>query len=183
VRHLAVAALIVVGIQEKDTKIRFALQHDTGAKDGVGARKLNAEEERGFEKELRALPAVKEVFVKSSVATVTLQPGSTLKFTEIKAAGKRVPTPQGGFNQVVFNSLKLEGRVTLTLQVEKNREKVKDALKTGPVREVSETADGWECRIAAPGADVIGLVKNVCAKCGVEYRIFDILKDIAWHSP
>ncbi len=175
-------ALLVLVSQEKETKIRFALQHDTGAKDGVGARKLNAEEERAFEKELRALAAVKEATVKASVATVVLNPGAALRFTEIKAAGKRVPTPDGGFNQVVFNALKLEGRVTLTLQVEKNRERVKEALKGAGAAEVTEGPDGWTCLFRTP-KDTIALVKAICAKCGLEYRIFEVLKDIAWNAP
>ena len=174
-------ASLLLLVQEKETKIRFGLQHDTGAKDGIGARKLNPEEERAFEKELRVLPACKEAVVKGSAATVTLNPGSTLKFTEIKAAGKRVPTPDGGFNQVIFNTLKLEGRVTLTLNVEKNREKVKDALKAAGAAEVTEEGDGWTCVFKTP-EDTIGLVKTISAKCGIEYRIFEILKDITWHS-
>jgi hypothetical protein len=180
--RLLVGAVLLLGAQEKETRIRFALQHDTGAKDGIGARKLNPEEDRAFEKELRALPAVKEATVKASAATVVLNPGATLKFTEIKAAGKKVPTPDGGFNQVVFNTLKLEGRVTLALQVEKNREKVKDAIKGAGAVEVAEGADGWDCVFKTP-EDTIGLVKAICAKCGLEYRIFEILKDITWHAP
>jgi hypothetical protein len=179
-KTLVWAALLLVA-QEKETKIRFALQHDTGAKDGIGARKLNPEEDRAFEKELKALAAVKEATVKGSAATVVLNPGATLKFTEIKAAGKKVPTPDGGFNQVVFNTLKLEGRVTLTLQIEKNREKVKDALKAAGAAEVTEGEGTWECLFKTP-EDTIGLIKTICARCGLEYRIFEILKDITWHS-
>ena len=44
VKMLALAVLLLTQAQDKETKLRFALQHDTGAKDGIGARKLNAEE-------------------------------------------------------------------------------------------------------------------------------------------
>ena len=99
-------------------------------------------------------------------------------FDELSAA---LPTPDGGFNQVVFNTLKLEGRVTLTLQIEKNRDKVKDALKAAGAAEVTEREGTWECLFKTP-EDTIGLIKGICAKCGLEYRIFEILKDITWRG-
>lgn len=174
-------ALLVLAPQEKDARLRFLMQHDTGAKDGVGARKLKPEEERALEKEFKALPAVKDAVLKDSVATLTLKPDSSVKLSELRGAGKKAPVEEG-FNQIVFNSLKLEGSVTLHLNVAQNREKVKDALKGGKVTDVTETADGWRCLIKAPGADVLALIKAVAAKCGVEYKVFEILKDITWHG-
>jgi len=177
-------ALLVLALmtpQEKDAKLRFLMQHDTGAKDGVGARKLKPEEERALEKEFAGLAAVQSAVLKDSVATLTLKPGASVKLSELRGAGKKAAVDEG-FNQIVFNSLKLEGSVTLHLNVEKNRDRVAKALKGGKITDVDETPDGWRCLIKAPGADVLSLIKVVAAKCEMEYRVFEILKDITWHG-
>ncbi len=172
-------ALALLAAQEKPLVIRFGMQHDTGAKDGRGARKLKPEEEQALAQEFRAIPACKELAVKDGLFSLTLRPGTSLKVTELKTAGKKAPVEEG-FNQIVFNTLRLEGKVALHLNVEKNRDHVKAALQGGKVEAVEETPDGWICTIQAPGVDPLTLVKRVCQKCGIEYRVFDILKDITW---
>jgi len=178
---MVLLALALLAAQEKAPPVlKFAMQHDTGAKDGRGARKLKPDEEQALAKEFRALPAFKEVAVKDGLFTLPPAPGAFLKLSELRGAGKKAPVEEG-FNQIVLNTLKLEGRVTLHLQVEKNREKVRPALKNGRVEAVEEAPDGWTCTIKAPGADLPSLVKAVCQACGVEYRLFDVLKDVTWH--
>lgn len=163
-------ALLLQATQEQAKPLKFMMQHDTGAKDGRGARKLMPDEEQALAKEFRAMPGMKEVVVKDGVFTLT--PGGPVKLSELRAAGKRAPV-QEGFNQIVLNTLKLEGRVTLALDVSKNRDKLKDILKA------EEGPDGWTFK--ASGADLPSVVKNVCAKCGVDYKLFEVLKDVTWH--
>jgi hypothetical protein len=160
---------LVLSTQDKPLPIKFMMQHDTGAKDGLGARKLTPAEEQALAKEFRAMPSMKEVAVKDGIFTLT--PGGPVKLSELRAAGKRAPV-QEGFNQIVLNTLKLEGRITVALEVAKNKEKIKDALKA------EEGPDGWTFK--ASGQDVPTLVKTICAKCGVEYKLFEVLKDITW---
>lgn len=176
---MVLLALALLAAQEKPIVVRFAMQHDTGAKDGRGARKLKPDEEQSLAKEFRKVAACKEVAVKDGRFSLTLHPGKPLKLTELKAAGKQAPVEEG-FNQIIFNTLLLEGRVILHLNVDQNRDKVKDALKGGKVEAVEEAPDGWTCTIQAPGVDPLTLVKRVCQKCGIEYRVFDILKDVTW---
>lgn len=166
--------------QEKPAVLKFLMQHDTGAKDGKGARKLTADEQQALLKEFKGLAACKEAVAKDGLFTLTLAPGMSLKLSELRAAGKKAPVAEG-FNQILLNTLKLEGRVTLALAVEKNRDKVKAVLKGGAVEAVEESLDGWTCTIKGPGIDAPGLVKRVCAGCGLDYRLFEILKDITWH--
>lgn len=152
--------------------LRFAMQHDTGAKDGRGARKLSPDEELALAREFRSMPAVGDVAVKNGIFALTLKPASSVKLSELRAAGKRVPV-QEGFHQIVLNTLKLEGKVTLALELARNREKLKDILKA------EEGPGGWTFQ--GTGVDLPSLVKSVCAKCGVEYRLFEVLKDVTWH--
>ena len=166
---MRVLLALVLLTQDKPLPLKFMMQHDTGAKDGRGARKLTADEEQALAKEFRAMPGMKEVAVKDGHFTLT--PGTSIKLSELRAAGKKAPVAEG-FNQIVLNTLKLEGKVTVALEVAKNRDKIKDALKA------EEGPDGWTFK--ATGVDVPSLVKQVCAKCGVEYRLFDVLKDITW---
>jgi hypothetical protein len=177
---MVLLALALLAAQEKPPALKFAMQHDTGAKDGRGARKLKPDEEQALAREFRALPAFKEVAVKDGQFTLTPAPGSSLRLSELRGAGKKAPVAEG-FHQIVLNTLRLEGKVTLHLQVEKNREKVRAALKGGRVEAVEEAPDGWTCTIKAPGVDIPGLIKAVCQACGLEYRLFDVLKDVTWH--
>ncbi|HEX7900086.1 MAG TPA: hypothetical protein VF950_20125 [Planctomycetota bacterium] len=156
-------------LQDRPLPIKFLMQHDTGAKDGRGARKLTPDEEQALAKEFRAMPGMKDVAVKDGVFTLT--PGTSIKLSELRAAGKKAPV-QEGFHQIVLNTLKLEGQVTVALEVAKNRDKLKDILKA------EEGPGGWTFK--ASGQDVPTLVKTVCAKCGVDYKLFEVLKDITW---
>lgn len=166
-------------------KLRLVVQLDTGAKDGIGTRKLTPEEGGAFAKSLETLEAIKSATWKNPVMTVELAPGSSLKFTDIKRAGKSAALPNGGHLQVVFNSLKLQGTVTLSLSVEKNQDKVAAALKSaGKTREVAETSAGYRFTIRrGSSVPIIPLIKSVARKTGVEYRIFRILRNITWHAP
>ena len=149
--------------------LKFMMQHDTGAKDGRGARKLTPDEEQALAKEFRAMPGMKEVAVKDGVFTLT--PGASVKLSELRAAGKKAPV-QEGFHQILLNTLKLEGRITLALEVAKNRDKLKDILKA------EEGPDGWTFK--GTGSDIPSVVKSICAKCGVDYKLFEVLKDVTW---
>ena len=112
---------------------------------GIGSGPVAAADDR---KSLETLDTIKSAYWKNPVMTVELAPGKSLKFTDIKRAGKSAALPDGGHLQVVFNSLKLQGTVTLSLQVEKNRDKVAAALKSaGKTREVTETEDGYRFTI------------------------------------
>jgi hypothetical protein len=156
--------------QDAPKPLKFAMQHDTGAKDGRGARKLTPDEEQALAKEFRAMPGMKDVAVKDGVFTLT--PGTSIKLSELRAAGKKAPVREG-FNQILLNTLKLEGKVTLALDVAKNRDKLKDLLKA------EEGPDGFTFK--GTGADLPSVIKSVCARCGVDYKLFEVLKDVTWH--
>ena len=176
--------LLWIGLADS-TKLRLVVQLDTGAKDGIGTRKLTPEEGGAFAKSLETLDAIKSAYWKNPVMDVELVPGKSLKFTDLKRAGKSAALPNGGHLQVVFNSLKLQGTVTLALNVEKNQDKVAAALKSaGKTREVSETPDGYRFTIRrGSSVSILSLIKAVARKTGVKYQVFQILKNITWHAP
>ncbi|HXX92266.1 MAG TPA: hypothetical protein VEN81_01450, partial [Planctomycetota bacterium] len=75
--------------------------------------------------------------------------------------------------------IKLEGHVSLNLHVEKNPDKVKDALKEIGFKDVVENGNDFEGTFKSP-IDVVTIIKKVCLKTGAEYKIFEILKDVTW---
>lgn len=168
--------------QDKPVKIRFDVEHLPAAPQGK-PRPLKPEEIKAFEQELRTLPGVKEAACTESTVTLTLNPEAALKLSELRAAGKKTLGNDAGKPVIVFNSIKAEGHVTITLHLEKNQDKVKDALKAfSGVELMGESGEDYECRIKAPGVSVLNLVKAVAQKAGVEYKVFEILKNITWHG-
>ncbi len=173
--------LILLG-QEKVQKLKFEVQHmplEAGGKPRV----LKPEEIREFEAELKGLEGVKEAVCTESSATLTRDPAQTLKLSALRMAGKKTLGTDSGKPVIVFNSIRLEGRVRVVLHVEKNVEKVKEALKGfGSLRLIGAEGEAYELDVRSP-IPVLGLVKAVAAKAGVEYKVFEILKDIHWLPP
>jgi hypothetical protein len=177
---VALSAAPLFAVQDSPQKIQFKVEHfKIDLKQAVP---LKPEEAKSFAAELKELPAVLDATCTETTATLSLKPESTLKWTEIKEKGKKTLTYDGGKPVIVFNTIKLEGHVTLTLHVEKNPEKVKDALKDAGFKDVTESGNDYDGTVKSP-VDVVTVIKKVAAKTGIEYRIFDILKDITWHSP
>ena len=109
------------------TKLKFQVEHFN--LETKKAAPLKAEEAKSFAGELKELPAVQDATCTETTATVVLKPDVSLRWTEMKAIGKKTLTYDGGKPVIVFNTLKLDGHVTVTLHVEKNADKVVDALK------------------------------------------------------
>lgn len=176
---MILALLALVALQDPPPhKLKFTVEHfKIDAKQAVP---LKPEEAKAFEKELKELPGVQDAVCTESAATITLKPDGTLKLSELRGTGKKTLTYDGGKPVIVFNTIKLEGKVTLTLKVDKNKEKVKDALKELGFKDISENGDDYEGTVKTP-VDVVTVVKKVCAKTGAEYKIFEILKEIVWH--
>ena len=163
--------------QEAPQKLKFQVEHFN--LETKKAAPLKAEEAKSFAAELKELPQVQDATCTESIATVTLKPGASLRWTEMKAVGKKTLSYDGGKPVIVFNTIKLEGHVTLNLHVEKNPDKVKDALKELGFKDVTENGNDYDGTIKTP-VDVVTIVKKVCAKTGAEYKIFEVLKDITW---
>jgi hypothetical protein len=140
---------------------------------------LKPEEAKSFAAELKELAGVQDASCTESQATITIKPDAALKLSELRATGKKTLTYDGGKPVMVFNTIKIEGHVTLNLHVDKNPEKVKDALKDLGFKDVTENGNDYEGTVKSP-VDVVTIIKKVCAKTGAEYKIFDILKDITW---
>jgi hypothetical protein len=47
---------------------------------------------------------------------------------------------------------------------------------------VTASGDDYDCKVKAP-VDVVTLVKAVCKRTGAEYKVFEVFKDLVWHSP
>ena len=161
-------------------KLKFQVEHLNLETKKVAP--LKPDEAKSFAAELKELAGVQDAACTESTATLTLKPEGTLKLTELRATGKKTLSYDGGKPVIVFNTIKLEGRVTLTLHVEKNPDKVKDALKELGWKDVTEAEGVWGGTVKSP-IDVVSLVKKIFAKTGAEYKIFEILKDIAWLPP
>lgn len=180
--RLAIAVLTLLAQEkpEPPQKLKFTVEHLN--LQTMKAAPLKPEESKSFASELKELAAVQDATCTESVATVTLKPGASLRWTDMKAVGKKTLTYDGGKPVIVFNTLRLEGRVTITLHVEKNADKVDDALKSVGFQDITATGDDYDAKVKSP-VDVVRVVKAVAAKTGVEYRIFEIFKDVVWHAP
>ena len=178
-----VVALLVLALQTAQelppTKLKFQVEHLN--LETKKAAPLKADEAKSFASELKELAAVQDATCTESVATVQLKPDVSLRWTEMKAVGKKTLTYDGGKPVIVFNTLKLDGRVTVTLHVEKNADKVPEALKALGFQDVTANGDDYDCRAKSP-VDVVTLVKAVCKRTGADYKIFEIFKDVVWHS-
>lgn len=175
----ALLALFLIA-QDAPQKLRFQVEHLNLAT--KKAAPLKADEAKSFAGELKDLAAVQDATCTETVATITLKPGASLKWTELKAAGKKTLGTDGGKPVIVFNTLRLSGHVTLTLQVDKNADKVAEALKGVGFQDLTVSGGAYDGRLRMP-VDVVTVVKAVCRKTGAEYRIFEIFKDVVWHAP
>ena len=176
----AVVALLLQEKPEAPQKLKFTVEHLN--LQTMKAAPLKAEESKSFAAELKELAAVQDAACTESVATVTLKPGASLRWTDMKTVGKKTLSYDGGKPVIVFNTLKLEGHVTVTLHVEKNADKVADALKAVGFQDVTSRGDDYDGKVKSP-VDMVRVVKAVAAKTGVEYKIFEIFKDVVWHAP
>lgn len=158
-------------------KLRITVEHFKI--DTKQAVPLKPEEAKSFAAELKELAGVQDATCTETQATITIKPDASLKLSELRATGKKTLTYDGGKPVMVFNTIKLEGHVTLNLHVDKNPEKVKDALKELGFKDVTENGNDFDGTLKSP-VDVVSVIKKVCAKTGAEYKIFEILKDITW---
>ena len=171
---------VLLCLQEIPQKLKFQVEHfNLETKKAVP---LKAEEAKSFAAELKEMAAVQDATCTETTATMTLKPEAKLRWTELKAAGKKTLSYDGGKPVIVFNTLKLEGHVTVTLHVEKNADKVAEALKGLGFQDVTANGDDYDAKVKTP-VDVVTLVKAVARKTGVEYKVFEIFKDVVWHAP
>jgi len=117
-----------------------------------------------------------------SLVTVTLKPGASLKWTDMKATGKKTLTYDGGKPVIVFNTLKVDGHVTLTLHVEKNPDKVAGALKALGFKDVTAEGDVYDCVVKTP-VDIATVVKAVLQEDRERLQDLRDLQDCVWHAP
>jgi len=160
-------------------KLKFSVEHLN--LQTLKAAPLKAEEAKSFGAELKELEAVADASCTETTGTLTLKPGATLKWTEIKATGKKTLSYDGGKPVIVLNTLKLSGSVTVTLHVEKNADKVPEALKSLGFKDVAADGDNYKGIVGTP-VDIVTLLKAVAKKTGNDYKL-EIFKDAAWHAP
>lgn len=178
--NVALGILAAVLCQAAPQKLKFQVEHiNLETKKQVP---LKPEEAKSFASELKEMAAVQDAVCTETLATVTLKPEASLRWTDMKAVGKKTLSYDGGKPVIVFNTLKLDGHVTVTLHVEKNADKVADALKGLGFQEVTASGDDYDCIVKSP-VDVVTVVKAVVKKTGVDYKVFEIFKDVVWHAP
>lgn len=160
-------------------KLKFSVEHLN--LQTMKPTPLKPDEAKSFGAELKELEAVADASCTESAGTITLKPGATLKWTEIKATGKKTLSYDGGKPVIVLNTLKLQGSVTVTLHVEKNADKVADALKSLGFKDVTADGDNYKGIVGTP-IDIVTMLKGVAKKTGNDYKL-EIFKDAAWHAP
>jgi hypothetical protein len=175
----ALAALVLLAAQDAPQKLKFIVEHLN--LETKKASPLKPDEAKSFAAELRELGAVQDATCTETTATVTLKPGASLKWTELKATGKKTLSYDGGKPVIVLNTLKLDGHVTVTLHVEKNADKVDDALKGLGFQDLTATGDDYDGKVKTP-VDIVTVLKSVAKKTGNDYRL-EIFKDAVWHAP
>ncbi|MBV8880840.1 MAG: hypothetical protein JO332_12790 [Planctomycetaceae bacterium] len=177
--RLLAALVLLVAADDAPQKLKFSVEHLN--LQTLKAAPLKPDEAKSFGAELKELDAVQDASCTETTGTVTLKPGATLKWTEIKATGKKTLSYDGGKPVIVLNTLKLEGSVTVTLHVEKNADKVADALKGLGFKDVAADGDNYSGVVKTP-VDIVTLLKAVAKKTGNDYKL-EIFKDAAWHAP
>jgi hypothetical protein len=174
-----IALLLLFPADDAPQKLKFTVEHLN--LQTMKAAPLKPEEAKSFGSELKELEAVQDASCTESAGTLTLKPGATLKWTEIKATGKKTLSYDGGKPVIVLNTLKLEGSVTVTLHVEKNADKVPEALKSLGFKDVAADGDNFTGVVKTP-VDIVTMLKVVAKKTGNDYKL-EIFKDAAWHAP
>jgi len=177
--RLLAALLLLLAADDAPVKLKFNVEHLN--LQTFKAAPLKADEAKSFAAELKELGAVADASCTETTGTVTLKPGATLKWTEIKATGKKTLSYDNGKPVIVLNTLKLEGSVTVTLHVEKNADRIPDALKGLGWKDVTAEGESFS-GVARKPVDIVSLLKTVALKTGNEYKL-DIFKDAAWHAP
>ena len=177
--RLLAALLLLLPADDAPQKLKFNVEHIN--LQTFKAAPLKADEAKSFAAELKELEAVQDASCTETTGTVTLKPGATLKWTEIKATGKKTLSYDNGKPVIVLNTLKLSGSVTVTLHVEKNADKIPDALKSLGFKDVAADGDNYR-GVATKPVDIVTLLKAVALKTGNEYKL-EIFKDAAWHAP
>jgi len=86
---IAVLALLLQEKPEAAQKLKFTVEHLN--LQTMKAAPLKPEESKSFAAELKELAAVQDATCTESVATVTLKPGASLRWTDMKAAGEMTP--------------------------------------------------------------------------------------------
>jgi hypothetical protein len=178
--RIALLVLALMAADDPPQKVKFQVEHLN--LETKKAAPLKSDEAKSFASELKELPAIQDATCTESVATVMLKPEASLRWTDMKAIGKKTLTYDGGKPVIVFNTVKLDGHVTITLHVEKNADKVVDALKGLGFQDVSANGDEYDCKVKTP-VDVVTVVKAVVKRTGVDYKVFEIFKDLVWHAP
>jgi len=173
------ALLLLLRADDGPQKLKFSVEHLN--LQTMKASPLKAEEAKSFGAELKEIEAVAEASCTETTGSLTLKPGATLKWTEIKATGKKTLSYDGGKPVIVLNTLKLSGSVTVTLHVEKNADRVPEALKGLGFKDVAADGDNYK-GVATKAVDIVTLLKTVALKTGNEYKL-EIFKDAAWHAP
>jgi hypothetical protein len=173
------ALLLLLPADDGPVKLKFSVEHIN--LQTMKPSPLKPDEAKSFGAELKELDAVADASCTENTGTVTLKPGATLKWTEIKATGKKTLSYDGGKPVIVLNTLKLQGAVTVTLHVEKNADKVADALKSLGFKDVMADGDNYKGVVGTP-IDIVTMLKNVAKKTGNDYKL-EIFKDAAWHAP
>jgi len=173
------AIVLLVPADDGPQKLKFTVEHLN--LQTMKAAPLKPDEAKSFGAELKELEAVQDASCTETTGTLTLKPGATLKWTDIKATGKKTLSYDGGKPVIVLNTLKLEGSVTVTLHVEKNPDKVPEALKSLGFKDVVADGDNYTGVVKTP-LDIVTMLKSVAKKTGNDYKL-EIFKDAAWHAP
>src|SRR5205814_8891397 len=82
-----VAVLLCCAAQESPQKLKFQVEHLN--LETKKAAPLKADEAKSFAAELKEMTAVQDAGCTETTATVTLKPDAKLRWTELKAAGKK----------------------------------------------------------------------------------------------
>ena len=156
--------LLLLAADDAPQKLKFTVEHLN--LQTMKAAPLKPDEAKSFGAELKELEAVQDASCTESAGTLTLKPGATLKWTEIKATGKKTLSYDGGKPVIVLNTLKLEGSVTVTLHVEKNADKVPEALKSLGWKDVAADGDNYSGVVKTP-VDIVTVLKTVADRKSV----------------
>lgn len=115
--------------------------------------------------------------------TVVVTGEKKLKLSDLKDAVAKLKPEKDEKFSIKLDSIKLEGRILLAFVVEKNKDKVKEAVKgVANVTDVKESGADLECVIKGPaGAKLLDLAKAVAkAVDSAEDKAADLVKDVTW---
>lgn len=160
--------------QDQTVKIQFEVEN------------LLPQNAKTLQTQLKVVAGVNDCAVAGIRVTISVKPESTLKFSDIKGVVADLKPVKDEKIAIKYDSIKLEGKVTLSFNVTKNQDKIQQAvLSVANVERAEQKGDEYLCTIKSPGgAKLMDIVAAVAKKTesadNTALASAALIKDVVW---